>query len=147
MPGVEENPPELCGTCFPAGLDSQPEGATVISCAHGAWRVEDLVKQEPKEPPPDNPEKTEGSESRGDNAEHPCPEHFPAGFTKGVFSACCEHGLWYAPAELPADGSGERVSPGTGEVMVAVEGDELVGDGSGTTFPPAHSDGKGDGGQ
>ncbi|MEU0516639.1 hypothetical protein [Streptosporangium sp. NPDC006007] len=43
VPGVEEMPPELCLACFPAGLAGTPEGATVVSCGHGAWRTADLV--------------------------------------------------------------------------------------------------------
>lgn len=55
VPGVEETSAELCGECFPYGVAGTPEGATVISCAHGAWRVEDLVKQEPPPPAPVTP--------------------------------------------------------------------------------------------
>lgn len=56
VPGVEEAPPELCGECFPAGLDGTPEGATVVSCAHGAWRVDELTAAgSPPESPPEPP--------------------------------------------------------------------------------------------
>ncbi|RCG19113.1 hypothetical protein DQ384_38195 [Sphaerisporangium album] len=50
-------------------------------------------------------------------AEQPCSEHFPAGFGEGVFSAGCEHGIWYAPqGEPPGDaredaGGGGRQAP------------------------------------
>jgi hypothetical protein len=69
VPGVEETPPELCGGCFPYGLDGTPEGAIVVSCAHGAWVVADLVKQEP--PTPVTPasgdtETPEGGQGNGD---------------------------------------------------------------------------------
>ncbi|WP_327088539.1 hypothetical protein OIE66_40525 [Nonomuraea sp. NBC_01738] len=51
VPGVEKAPEQLCPACFPAGLDGTPEGATVISCAHGAWQVEDLAAEKPQTPP------------------------------------------------------------------------------------------------
>lgn len=56
VPGVEEAPPKLCGECFPAGLDGTPEGATVVSCAHGMWHVDELTAA--TSPPPEDPPKT-----------------------------------------------------------------------------------------
>ncbi|MEV7006843.1 hypothetical protein [Streptosporangium sp. NPDC051022] len=54
VPGGEEPRAELCATCFPEGLAGTPEGATVVSCAHGAWRVSDLTDET------DDPTPTEG---------------------------------------------------------------------------------------
>jgi hypothetical protein len=62
VPGVGQTPEQLCPICFPAGLDGTPEGATVVSCAHGAWRVEDLGQEPetPKDPEvPVNPAQTQ----------------------------------------------------------------------------------------
>ncbi|MEV0968510.1 hypothetical protein [Microtetraspora glauca] len=50
VPDVEEPAATLCAGCFPHGLAEVPEGATVVSCAHGAWRVADLVEQQTPEP-------------------------------------------------------------------------------------------------
>jgi len=39
--------------------------------------------------------------------EQPCAEHFPGGFAEGAYSACCEHGLWYATPPEVSDGTAE----------------------------------------
>lgn len=60
-------------------------------------------------------------------------EDIPAGLDGGV----------RVPPEVSTPGreQHEREAPATGEVMVAVEGDDLVGDGSGTALPPADESG------
>ncbi|MEU1731395.1 hypothetical protein [Streptosporangium sp. NPDC020145] len=70
VPGIEETPPELCTDCFPEGLAGTPEGATVVSCRHGAWQVSDLV-QDPdgaggEGQSPADPNGTQGPEGQGD---------------------------------------------------------------------------------
>lgn len=66
VPGVEEMPPELCPACFPDGLAGTPEGATVVSCGHGAWWVADLTDEtgDPTSPGGEGGEQT--SEDPGD---------------------------------------------------------------------------------